>query len=221
MVSFSIQALWFKDHLSAGYTRPKITPNLFLNNCFPSQKNRSIRSNDSVLSRHAHFFNWGIPGDCRFHTSPNLSQNTNIRCWPVKGFGVWCWILHVDPLTILLESRSCQGFMTSGHSLIVASGYMASLKMGLRVDGKYLSTWRGNTYQSHSMASGHSLIVAPGANMSSMWVRKPHWINLPSSQRRILKITTDMTYKCVIPCPKSTFDFHLVITWTILVSIGV
>ena len=100
MVSFSIQALWFKDHLSAGYTRPKITPNFFLNNCFPSQKNRSIRSNDSVLSRHAHFFNWGIPGDCRFHTSPNLSQNTNIRCWPVKGFGVWCWILHVGPLTV-------------------------------------------------------------------------------------------------------------------------
>ena len=85
----------------------KLPQFFFSNNCFPSQKNRSIRSNDSVLSRHAHFFNWGIPGDCRFHTSPNLSQNTNIGCWPVKGlvldFACWpldCWPFFWNPAAI-------------------------------------------------------------------------------------------------------------------------
>ena len=186
----------------------KLPQFFFSNNCFPSQKNRSIRSNDSVLSRHAHFFNWGIPGDCRFHTSPNLSQNTNIGCWPVKGLVLdfACWPLD-HPFGIQLLPRVYDVWSLVDCCLRIHG----ILENGLRVDGKYLSTWRGNTYQSHSMASGHSLIVAPGANMSSMWVRKPHWINLPSSQRRILKITTDLTYKCVLWCPRNTLDFHLVI----------
>ena len=144
MVSFSIQALWFKDHLSAGYTRPKITPNFFLNNCFPSQKNRSIRSNDSVLSRHAHFFNWGIPGDCRFHTSPNLSQNTNIGCWPVKGLVLdfACWPLD-HPFGIQLQPRVYDVWSLVDCCLridgILENGIEGGWEILINLKGKYLS----------------------------------------------------------------------------------